>query len=47
MKVFVFVWLFCIFWWLIQDAANVLTYHLMYKTNYNNINNVVGIQEKK
>jgi H+-transporting ATPase len=47
MKVFVFVWLYCIFWWFVQDAAKVLTYRLMYKTNYNNINNVVGIQEKK
>lgn len=47
MKVFVFVWLYCIFWWFVQDAAKVFTYFLMYKTNYNNINNVVGIQEKK
>lgn len=37
MGVFVFVWLFCFFFWLIQDASKVLLYKLLYKTNFNNI----------
>jgi H+-transporting ATPase len=29
----VYIWLYCIGWWFIQDAAKVLTYHLMKKYN--------------
>lgn len=37
MGVFVFVWLFCLIFWVIQDASKVLLYKLLYKTNFNNI----------
>lgn len=26
-----FIWLFCIFWWFVQDAAKVMLYHLVHK----------------
>ena len=45
MSVWVFVWLYCIVWWFIQDAAKVATYHYMYKTNFNNINAVVKMKQ--
>ena len=38
MGVFVFIWLYCIFFWLVQDAAKVAAYKLMFKTNFNGIN---------
>jgi H+-transporting ATPase len=38
MGLFVFVWLYCIIWWFIQDLAKVLAYKFMYSTNYCNIN---------
>jgi H+-transporting ATPase len=44
MAVWVFVWLYCIVWWFIQDAAKVATYRLMYKYNYNNINAEVKME---
>ena len=44
MDVWVFVWLFCIVFWFIQDLAKVGTYHIMYKTNFNNINAVSGVK---
>jgi H+-transporting ATPase len=31
--VFVFVWIYCFFFWLIQDLCKVLTYRYMFKTN--------------
>jgi H+-transporting ATPase len=37
MGLFVFVWLFCLVFWLIQDVLKVLAYKWMYKTNFNNI----------
>ena len=37
MGVFAFVWLFCLFFWMIQDLSKVLLYKLMYKTNFNHI----------
>ena len=30
-------WLYCILWWFVQDAAKVLTYHLMRKYNFTHI----------
>ena len=44
MAVWVFVWLYCIVWWFIQDAAKVVTYKLMYKYNFNNINALVKME---
>ena len=44
MAVWIFVWLYCIVWWFIQDAAKVATYQLMYKYNYNNINAEVKME---
>ena len=38
MGLFVFVWLYCIIWWFIQDLAKVLAYKYMYATNFCNIN---------
>jgi H+-transporting ATPase len=37
MGVFVFVWLFCILFWFVQDLAKVLTWKLLYKYNFNDI----------
>jgi H+-transporting ATPase len=37
MGLFVFVWLFCIFFWFIQDALKVLAYKWLYAVNFNNI----------
>ena len=37
MGLFGFVWIFCLFFWFIQDALKVLTYKYMYKVNFNNI----------
>jgi len=37
MGLFVFVWLFCLFFWFIQDAMKVLAYKWLYKVNFNNI----------
>ena len=37
MGLFVFVWLFCLVFWLIQDAMKVLAYKWLYKVNFNNI----------
>lgn len=37
MDVFVFVWVFCLVFWLIQDLLKVATYRLMDKTNFNNV----------
>jgi H+-transporting ATPase len=34
---FVFVWLFCLFFWLVQDVLKVLVYWYMYKSNFNDI----------
>lgn len=35
--IFGFVWIYCIFWWFIQDASKVLLYKWMYWVNFNNI----------
>ena len=37
MGVFAFVWLFCLIFWMFQDASKVLFYKLLYKTNFNGI----------
>ncbi len=37
MGLFAFVWIFCIFFWIIQDLLKVLAYKWMYKVNFNNI----------
>ncbi|GKY97574.1 hypothetical protein MPSEU_000715900 [Mayamaea pseudoterrestris] len=37
MGLFGFVWIFCIFFWFIQDVLKVLTYKYMYRVNFNNI----------
>lgn len=38
MAVFVFVWLYCLVFWVIQDLAKVSAYGLMYHFNFNGIN---------
>lgn len=40
-----FIWLYCLFWWVIQDAAKVLTYYLMGKYNYFGINDTLMINK--
>eukprot|EP01041_Mallomonas_annulata_P000544 gene544-1045_t len=35
----VFIWLYCIIWWWIQDVCKVAAYHIMYKYNLCGINN--------
>jgi H+-transporting ATPase len=44
---FVFVWIYCLFWWFVQDIAKVYAYKVMYATNMFNINgsNVVALPE--
>jgi H+-transporting ATPase len=37
MGLFVFVWLFCILFFFLQDALKVLCYRMMFKTNFNGI----------
>jgi len=37
MGLFVFVWLYCIVFWFLQDFLKVMCYKIMYKTNFNNI----------
>ena len=38
-----YVWLYCIFWWFIQDAAKVVTYHYLEKYNMFGINDTLMI----
>jgi H+-transporting ATPase len=38
MDVWGFVWLYCIFWWIIQDVAKVAAYQIMHRLNFNNVN---------
>lgn len=47
MELFVFVWVFCLIFWLIQDVAKVVAYSLMYRCNYANIkgNGVVQLPD--
>ena len=47
MPVFAFVWLYCIFFWFLQDFAKVWTYKWMYKTNFNNIKAIPAVDEQK
>ena len=35
------IWLYCIVWWFIQDAAKVFTYDFMYKFNIFGIDDTV------
>jgi H+-transporting ATPase len=37
MGLFGFVWIYCLFFWFIQDFIKVLTFRWMYRTNFNNI----------
>eukprot|EP00201_Polytomella_parva_P007728 CAMPEP_0175064506 /NCGR_PEP_ID=MMETSP0052_2-20121109/15374_1 /TAXON_ID=51329 ORGANISM="Polytomella parva, Strain SAG 63-3" /NCGR_SAMPLE_ID=MMETSP0052_2 /ASSEMBLY_ACC=CAM_ASM_000194 /LENGTH=1224 /DNA_ID=CAMNT_0016330871 /DNA_START=383 /DNA_END=4057 /DNA_ORIENTATION=+ len=37
------IWIYCLVWWIIQDGAKVLCYHLMRKFNVFNINNAASI----
>ena len=39
MGIFGFVWLYCIIFWVLQDLAKVASYKLMFRTNFNGINN--------
>jgi H+-transporting ATPase len=39
----VYVWLYCIFWWFIQDGFKVLTYHFLKKYNIFGINDSLMI----
>ena len=36
--VWCFVWLYCIFWWIIQDVAKVAAYQIMHHINFNSVN---------
>jgi H+-transporting ATPase len=36
--VWCFVWLYCIFWWIIQDVAKVAAYQIMHRINFNSVN---------
>ena len=38
----VYIWMYCIFWWLIQDACKVCTYHLMKKYNWFGVNDTTA-----
>jgi len=38
-----FIWIYCIFWWFIQDAFKVLTYHILGKYNLFGINDSLMI----
>jgi hypothetical protein len=31
MDVWVFVWLYCLFWWIIQDVVKVATYQIIHR----------------
>mmetsp|Transcript_29232 Transcript_29232/g.59858 ORF Transcript_29232/g.59858 Transcript_29232/m.59858 type:complete len:1035 (+) Transcript_29232:497-3601(+) len=44
MGVFVFVWLYCLVFWIVQDFAKVASYKYMYHSNFNGINDtgVIG-----
>jgi H+-transporting ATPase len=42
-----YVWLYCIFWWFIQDFAKVFCYYLMEKYNTFGINDTLRIDETK
>ena len=35
MGVFVFIWLYCLFFWIIQDVAKVYVYRFIYHVNFN------------
>jgi H+-transporting ATPase len=36
--IFVFVWIFCLLFWILQDGLKVLAFKWMYRTNFNGIN---------
>lgn len=42
-----YVWLYCIFWWFVQDAAKVLVYWYMEKYNTFGINDTLKMDESK
>jgi H+-transporting ATPase len=44
MSLFVFVWLFCLIFWFIQDLAKVLAYKYMHATNFCQINQTGVVQ---
>jgi H+-transporting ATPase len=48
MGLFLFVWIFCIIWWFVQDIAKVLCWKLLYRINFNKIGStgVVVLSEK-
>jgi len=35
----VFIWIYCIFWWLVQDACKVYCHRIMHKFNWFGVNN--------
>jgi H+-transporting ATPase len=43
----VYIWLYCIFWWFIQDGAKVILYYFLKKYNVFGINDSLKIGEKK
>jgi H+-transporting ATPase len=47
LPVFGFVWLYCIFFWFLQDFAKVAAYKYMYKVNFNNIKAIPKVEEKR
>lgn len=38
----VYIWAYCIFWWFVQDAAKVWTYHLMKTYNWFGVNDATA-----
>jgi H+-transporting ATPase len=43
----VFIWIYCLFWWFIQDAAKVAAYAWMHQNNIFGINDTVMMEKKK
>eukprot|EP01041_Mallomonas_annulata_P003588 gene3588-7132_t len=41
-----YVWMYCIFWWLLQDAAKVGSYHILKKYNIFGINDTGAVSSK-
>jgi len=42
-----YVWLYCLFWWLIQDGCKVLLYFFLHKYNIFGINNTMMIEKER
>ncbi|EFJ47104.1 hypothetical protein VOLCADRAFT_105176 [Volvox carteri f. nagariensis] len=40
------IWIYCIFWWFVQDALKVLTYWVMHKLNLFDINSALVVNKR-